>query len=354
MPNRGVVARFTPSGEPDASFDGDGVAILPAALGSGVHALALQPDGRIVLATDDDATMRVSRLTADGSPDESFDDDGTAAVDFGAYAWAAALVVQADGKIVIGGHKDAGNLTSVGVVARLQPNGLPDTTFHGSGKTTVPNTYNADQLALQRDGDIMLFGSYGVQSQSSTVARLQGDTAPAGGGGGGGSGGGGGGGGGAGGGGGGGAGPSKVPRCAGKKATIVGTKRSDKLKGTRRADVIVTLGGNDKVDGGRGNDLICAGDGNDNVKGSSGNDRLFGQNGKDKADGGAGNDKLDGGRGNDKLSGAAGKDSLVGGAGKDALAGGSGKDKLSGGSGKDSCNGGSGKDHASCERRRRV
>jgi DNA-binding beta-propeller fold protein YncE len=125
-----------------------------------------------------------------------------------------------------------------------------------------------------------------------------------------------------------------VQRCFGKRATIVGTQRSDRLKGTRRADVIVSLGGNDRISGGAGNDLICAGAGNDKVSG------------------GAGNDRESGGPGNDSLKGDAGKDSLKGDAGKDLLSGGPGKDGLTGGSQKDRCTGGAARDRAAgCERK---
>ncbi|MEA2364099.1 MAG: hypothetical protein QOD71_3244 [Thermoleophilaceae bacterium] len=128
-----------------------------------------------------------------------------------------------------------------------------------------------------------------------------------------------------------------VQRCFGKRATIVGTQRADRLKGTRRADVIVSLGGNDRVSGGGGNDLICAG---------SGNDRVSGGSGKDKEAGGSGNDSLDGGSGNDTLKGDAGKDLLSGGAGKDGLSGGSQRDRCVGGAARDKASG--------CERKRSL
>ena len=90
-----------------------------------------------------------------------------------------------------------------------------------------------------------------------------------------------------------------APRCAGKKATIVGTARRDVLRGTRRADVIVALGGNDVVKGAAGNDIVCGGAGNDRLEGGAGRDRLFGEAGRDRLIGGAGRDRLVGGLGRD-------------------------------------------------------
>jgi Calx-beta domain-containing protein/hemolysin type calcium-binding protein len=92
---------------------------------------------------------------------------------------------------------------------------------------------------------------------------------------------------------------STAVTCAGRRATIVGTRGRDILRGTRRADVIAARAGNDVITGLRGNDIVCAG---------AGNDRLYG---------GAGRDRLDGGRGRDLLVGGPGRDRLIGGAGAD-------------------------------------
>jgi hypothetical protein len=102
---------------------------------------------------------------------------------------------------------------------------------------------------------------------------------------------------------------SPAGRCAGKKATVVGTNGKDKLKGTKGRDVISAGAGKDTVKGKKGNDLICGGKGRDKIAGGPG---------KDKLRGGAGNDTLLGGPGRDRLRGGAGKhDRLIGGPGKD-------------------------------------
>jgi hypothetical protein len=71
------------------------------------------------------------------------------------------------------------------------------------------------------------------------------------------------------------------PKCLGKKATIVGTKKSNIIKGTKKADVIVGLGGNDRIIGGGGADRICGGVGADDLQGGKGNDRIDGGKGYD-------------------------------------------------------------------------
>lgn len=90
---------------------------------------------------------------------------------------------------------------------------------------------------------------------------------------------------------------ARVPKCLGKKATIVGNGKSNTIRGTKRSDVIFAGGGNDVVRGGGGHDLIC---------GSGGADTIFGQAGDDKIDlGGGGPDTGHGGPGNDLIRGRA-------------------------------------------------
>ncbi len=71
------------------------------------------------------------------------------------------------------------------------------------------------------------------------------------------------------------------PLCLGKRATIVGTAKANRITGTRRADVIVSLGGADVVNGGGGDDRICGGAGADTLLGGAGTDRLDGGSGAD-------------------------------------------------------------------------
>ena len=68
-----------------------------------------------------------------------------------------------------------------------------------------------------------------------------------------------------------------APRCAGLKATIVGTNKANTINGTPQRDVVVARGGNDTIRGLGGNDVICGGDGADSILGGDGNDRLYGE-----------------------------------------------------------------------------
>ncbi|WP_436702048.1 calcium-binding protein [Nocardioides sp. BYT-33-1] len=162
----------------------------------------------------------------------------------------------------------------------------------------------------------------------------------------------------------GGAAEAATPKCAGQKATIVGTNKAEKIVGTKGRDVIVARGGNDRIDGRGGRDIVCGGKGNDTIRSGPGaGGLLHGDGGRDliiaEADdtglyGGAGNDTLrttrsdtllDGGAGNDVIAGGPFPDVIDGGPGDDRITAGGGDDRLvTGGAGNDTIDGGEGTD----------
>jgi Ca2+-binding RTX toxin-like protein len=124
-------------------------------------------------------------------------------------------------------------------------------------------------------------------------------------------------------------GQGQVPTCLGKRATIVGTNGSDRLRGTSARDVIVGAGGGDEIRAGGGRDVVCGEDGRDTIYGGRGADRLSG---------GLGNDRLLGQRGRDHLSGSPHRDKVLGGRGGDVILGDS--DSETGGGDRDLLHGG--------------
>jgi uncharacterized delta-60 repeat protein len=333
-----LVARLDdPSGAPDNGFSGGHMTVDFGGSFEGANALLVQPDGKIVVAGTTDAggtdDFAIARLGTDGKLDPTFGDGGKATLDFGASDdQATALALQQNGKIVVVGQRKKGqgaNLADI-AVARLQPNGTKDPSFGSGGQTLVDLGRNefGTSVTLQGDGKIVVAGnSVNPTNQGVVVARLLGDPVT-----------------------GGGTGPgtgtpgTKVPRCLGRKATIIGTSGRDRLKGTRKADVIVGLGGKDTIKGGGGKDRICSGGGNDHISGQGGGDRLSGGAGNDGISAGSGNDRASGGAGKDKILGGAGKDLLSGGGGNDKLLGQGGRDRLKGGAGRDRLVGGAGRD----------
>jgi uncharacterized delta-60 repeat protein len=173
-----VLVRYEADGSPDRSFDGDGVVFTDFGVftdlgfGGAAEALAIQPDGKIVAAGSaassgslNSRDFAVARYNSDGSLDRSFDGDGRVTTPFTPLTDSATgVVVQPDGKIVVGGY--AGYSFSEPnspqrpdyALARYTADGTLDASFDGDGKATADGTTFTGDLALRADGKILLAG----------------------------------------------------------------------------------------------------------------------------------------------------------------------------------------------------
>ena len=162
------LVRFNPDGTTDDSF----VADPPYTAWRSFAAVALQPDGKIVVAGHEYRYLKttgsdfvVARYNPDGSRDDTFSGDGLVTMDFGGHDdEAKAIVVQPDGKIVVAGYSvelDADDVPSRDfALARYNPDGTLDDTFSGDGKRTTNFADDtAHDIALQPDGKIVVGGS---------------------------------------------------------------------------------------------------------------------------------------------------------------------------------------------------
>ena len=103
-----TVTRLMPSGALDTTFDGDGTATIDfGSLADLANDAVRQPDGRIVVAgyTQADEDVAVARLNANGSPDATFGAAGKATVNFGFATFGNAVALQANGRIVVAGQR---------------------------------------------------------------------------------------------------------------------------------------------------------------------------------------------------------------------------------------------------------
>ncbi len=180
--NSFTVARYLPSGALDASFGAGGVSVVDFGAPSEAHGVALQPDGKIIVAgrggSGQNGQFALARLNPNGELDASFGSGGTVATTFteGGSA-ASALALQSDGKIVVAGIIGTG--PSDFAFARYNPNGSLDTTFSSDGLATVDINTAADagwSVALQPDGKIVAAGyAYTGASSDFALVRLNGD-----------------------------------------------------------------------------------------------------------------------------------------------------------------------------------
>jgi uncharacterized delta-60 repeat protein len=156
-----AVVRYLANGSLDATFGTAGQVSVPTALGVQAGALALQPDGRILVAgsTTVSPDFALVRLLPDGTLDTSFDGDGLVTSDFGGTEVASSVAVQPDGGIVVSGSRTS---TAVDIaLARYLPNGALDAAFGTGGLATADAgaEETADGLVVQPDGKLLVAGS---------------------------------------------------------------------------------------------------------------------------------------------------------------------------------------------------
>lgn len=171
-----ALVRYNPDGSLDTTFDGDGI-VTTAVQSSGTgQAVAVQADGKIVvgghsLNSSNQDSFVVIRYNANGSLDTSFATGGFFTRDFGVIDFFTGLVIQPDGKIVAGGTGDVSSSSPQIALVRLNTNGSLDSTFDGDGVLAliVPQLEEANSVDLQSDGKIIVGGTVNA---SMAVVRL--------------------------------------------------------------------------------------------------------------------------------------------------------------------------------------
>jgi uncharacterized delta-60 repeat protein len=279
-----AVARYTAGGDPDPSFSGDGVQtteIAAASANDSGNATLIQPDGKIVVAastatTTNGVDFAVVRYMPNGDLDPSFDHDGIATTTISTSTdQPNGVAIQANGKLVLAGTANS----QIGLV-RYMPDGSIDSGFGIAGIVLTNATTgqeSAQDVTIDSEGRIAIagFGTPGVSGSDSLFARYVGDplpepagpgpsaeqpaalpaaAAP------------------------GGVTMKKAGACAHRER---GTRKGDRLVGTRAGDRLMGGEGNDKLYGGAGRDCLYGGGGNDLLVGGRGLDKLFAGPGRD-------------------------------------------------------------------------
>ena len=192
-----MVARFNANGSLDSTFGVKGKMLDPGSRQRTADDIVLLPDGRFAVVGDttfyrqgiETSQMAVSRYNPDGSIDGPF---GTRLIDqyesFGyndfesvnVTSWSSTLLRQPDGKLVVGGYSDRRL-----VVARINEDGSPDSSFGGDGltDTLLPNhTLRPTNVLLQPDGKLIISGTVrattGFGIQDFYVQRLTSEPLP--------------------------------------------------------------------------------------------------------------------------------------------------------------------------------
>lgn len=176
------IARLNADGTLDRSFVG------VTGLDSAIYAVALQPDGKIIIggaftcigATDPSTALqclstggatrnRIARLNSDGTLDTGYALPAMSGFD----GPVRTLALQADGKVIVGGDFTTGYGTPVAVhsIARLDTDGRVDPTFVQTGVGLDGPVFTT---AIQPDGKVLIGGNFTHLEGSSMpyVARL--------------------------------------------------------------------------------------------------------------------------------------------------------------------------------------
>ena len=177
-----ALARYDADGSLDTGFGDGGKVVTDLSPGEDVvFGLVVQPDGRIVAAgTAGFAMFALIRYEADGSLDTTFGTDGIVTTDLtprGDYAYG--LAMQPDGKLVLAGDAGAGGSRGRFAVARYESDGSLDTSFGGDGTVTTNITRYPDDglaLALESDGRIVVAGGAGFGGPNERWALVRYDT----------------------------------------------------------------------------------------------------------------------------------------------------------------------------------
>ncbi len=154
-----LLLRFTSAGALDATFATGGIGLYnlpPGPTYQIFNSVRIQPDGKIVAAGYYSGSCLIARFLSDGTPDPTFGNGGYATIPVGSYASAYDVQILPSGKIIAAGV--LGN--NFGAV-QVNADGSFDSTF-GTGGVQIFNVSlsypQASSIAIQTDGKSVICG----------------------------------------------------------------------------------------------------------------------------------------------------------------------------------------------------
>lgn len=169
---RNKLVRLNADGSVDSSFNVNSAVFSGNVLSTAVFAIECQPDGKILIGgyfTSQNGITRTGlvRLNADGSLDQAFN-TGTH------LSTVYAIALQPDGKVIIGGAFSGFN-SSRRSLARLNTNGMLDSTFNqNNGLQGNFLTSSIHSIGIQPDGKVLIGGEFTTFSgiPSNRITRI--------------------------------------------------------------------------------------------------------------------------------------------------------------------------------------
>lgn len=167
-----TVSRYNSNGTLDTTFGTNGLYTynVPSGISFSINNIAIQSDGKIVLSAYEDLYLNnvsnvnfaALRLNSNGTIDTTFNGTGKVSKDINKTDNAGAVAIQTDGKIILAGYTTNATGNQFYTAVRFNSNGSIDNTFGSSGVVTGNNTlagYLSGGIALQSDGKIILAGN---------------------------------------------------------------------------------------------------------------------------------------------------------------------------------------------------
>ena len=165
-----AIAKYLPDGALDLSFGNGGKVLSKVTTGADlIKGMVIQPDLKIAVAGVADELWYpdpcVARYLPDGELDTTFGVDGIVHVDLGASGGhGRAIALQPDGKLVVAGRRYVSGVGDEFIVVRMLTDGTMDTGFGTNGVVTTHVTNVTDVLVsvlIQPDGKILAGGNAG-------------------------------------------------------------------------------------------------------------------------------------------------------------------------------------------------
>jgi uncharacterized delta-60 repeat protein len=177
--NTFVVVRYNQDGSLDTDFKGTGIVTTSIGEADSGRAVLVQPDGKIVVAGRSSYQFAVLRYTTAGELDTDFNGTGIVTTPVGTNSEGMSAAIQGDGKIVVAGLSETGGNHDFAIV-RYNSNGSLDTTFNGAGIVTTDISAGFDEahtIAIQPNRKIVVAGvsNFGMSTGDFTIVRYNSD-----------------------------------------------------------------------------------------------------------------------------------------------------------------------------------
>ena len=146
--------RYNTNGTLDSGFGASGKVVIAGSNAGPAFAVAVQTDGKILAAAPANLVLTVFRFNSNGSVDSTFGSNGATAIQAaGLFLDPASggIALQPDGRILVATGQNNGE--GLRIVARLLANGQLDSTFGSNGASP---TFGGNSVAVLPNGNILV------------------------------------------------------------------------------------------------------------------------------------------------------------------------------------------------------